>query len=274
MKTQIGPHTISLPILITCWESVKAQGETLVLRPRSGDARLFRAPMNLPVRRFTDADFIHAQALMGDGGTKRFIALSLLQTATASKKREDIERAREMLCAALASDRQLIESIERSLPLNKQRKKRKPIHPKGSMWDDICRALYPDLTDEAEMLTKRYLTEDPASLFAMEMTGALTEGRLHLFGGTSGADTCVQLVLWRVGTRLMPALYCASVEIAAYATALFGRRWKVCPYSACEKKWFIPIRSTQDYCCRAHREAHRVARWRKRQKAKSKRHST
>jgi hypothetical protein len=273
MKTQTGPHAISLPILITCSDTGEKQGQTIVLRPRSGDARLFRTPMSLPVRRFTDADFTHAQKLMGDGGTKRFIALSLLQTATASGQRQDIKRAREMLCTALASDRQLIESIERSLPLNKQRKKRKPIHPKGSMWDDICCALYPDLTDESEMLTKRYLTEDPANLFAMEMTGALTEGRLHLFGGTSDADAGVQLVLWRVGTRLMPALYCATVEIAAYATALFGRRWKVCPYSACEKRWFTPTRPKQDYCCPAHREAHRVARWRKRQKAKSKRPS-
>jgi hypothetical protein len=272
MKAQTGPHAASLPILIPCWTKGEEEGEALALRPPSGDAVLLRFPDRHPVRRFGDADFENAIKLMGEGGTKRFIALRLLQTAIANKQQQDIKKAREMLCAAVASDYREAASIERSFPPHKQREKRTSIYPKDSPMDELHRVLNPDLPDEAEMLTKRYLNEDAVSLFAMEMSGSLggnplhrkeftDDGRRRLISEGMG----VQLILWRSGKRLTPAVYCLDLETAAYATALFGSRWKVCPHLSCGK-WFTPTRAKQDFCCPAHREAHRVARWRKRRK--------
>jgi len=276
MKAQTGPHALSLPILIPCWTKGEEEGEALILHPPSGDAVLLRFPNRHPVRRFGDADFENAIKLMGEGGTKRFIALRLLQTAIANKQQQDIKKAREMLCAAVASDYREADTIERSFPPHKQRKKRTSIYPKDSMMDELHRVLNPDLTDEAEILTQRYLNEDPVSLFAMEMSGSLEGNPLHRTEFTDNGrrrfiseGMGVQLILWRSGKRLTPAVYCPDLETAAYATALFGGRWKVCPYYAC-LKWFVPKKVKQDYCCPAHREAHRVARWRKRHKEGSK----
>jgi hypothetical protein len=229
--------------------------------------------MALPVRRFKDVDFTNAVKLMGDGGTKRFIALRLLLTAITSKQREDIQKARDMLCAALAFHRREIDNYEHSFPRWKK-DKRMSIYPIGSPMDELHRHFHPDLSDEVERLTKRYLTEDPVRLLAMEMSAALRppgEGTALSLGTTSPNGPGVQLILWHSGTRLIPALYCHDLETAAYATALFGRAWRVCPYSACWK-WFVPRRATQEFCCPAHREAHRVARWRERHKVRSKRH--
>jgi hypothetical protein len=278
MKVQTRPHAASLPILIPCWTKGEEEGEALILRPPSGDAVLLRFPYRHPVRRFGDADFEDAIKLMGVGGTRRFIALKLLQTAIANKQQQDIKKAREMLCAAVASDYREADAIERSFPSHKQRgTKRESIYPKDSLMDELHRALNPDLNDEAEMLTKRYLNEDPVSLFAMEMSGSLGGNPLHRQEFTEDGrrrfiseGMGVQLILWRSGKRLTPAVYCPDLETAAYAAALFSSRWKVCPYSSC-LKWFVPNKAKQDYCCPAHREAHRVARWRERHKVGSKR---
>jgi hypothetical protein len=264
MKAQTGPHAVSLPILIdalpTRWmRKGDAEGEALMLAPM-GDAVLLRLPISHPVRRFKDTDFRRAQELMGEGGTMRFVALRLLQTAIASKQPEDIKSAREKLCAAAASDHQLMERLDQLLKASsgrastgKRSKKMASIYPEGSMMDEVYRNFHPgDLADQTKKVPTRYLTEDAVRLFATETTTALMG---------------VQLVLWRSGTRLMPALYCDNHVTAAYATALFGRRWKVCPHSRCGK-WFVPTRAKQDFCCPAHREAHRVARWRERHKVR------
>jgi hypothetical protein len=258
MKAQTGPNAVSLPILIAgtptgAMKKGDAEGVALMLAPPMGDAVLLRLPVSLPVRKFKDTDFRRAQELMGESGTKRFVALRLLQTAIARKQPEDIKSARDKLCAAAAYDYQRMQEIEQLE--GKQSKKMTSIYPEGSLMDELFRVYHPgDLADETKKVTTRYLTEDAVRLFATETTAALTG---------------VQLVLWQSGTRLMPALYCDNHVTAAYATAIFGRRWKVCPHISCGE-WFIPTRAKQDFCCPAHREAHRVARWRKRHKEGSK----
>jgi hypothetical protein len=278
MKAQTGPHALSLPILIPCWTEGEEEGEAVVLSPPYRDYVLMRSQTRLPVRRFGDADFTNATKLMGDGGAKRFIALRLLQTAIANNQQQDITKAREKLCAAVASDYREADARERSFPPDKQKNKRTSIYPKDSLMDELHRVLKPDLSDEAEMLKRRYLNEDPVSLFAMEMSGSLGGNPLHRKEFTEDGrrrfiseGVGVQLIQWRSGKRLTPAVYCPDLETAAYAAALFGSRWKVCPHLSCGK-WFIPTRAKQDFCCPAHREAHRVARWRARKKTKSKRH--
>ncbi len=251
MKTQTGPHAISLPILIPCFKKVEQEGEAISSTYPRWDAALLRLSSAAPVRRFNDADFSLALKDMRVGQARRFVALRLLLTAIARKQEEDIKSARERLCVAVASDCKSIEGSFRVEGKGKQRKKLTN-YQEGSLMGILARVLKPcDLADEAKIMTERYLTEDPVRLFGAE---------------TSGAMKGVQLVLWRSGTRLMPAVYCEDRVAAAYTTAFFGRGWKVCPYSACGE-WFIPTRDRQDHCCPKHREAHRVARWRMRQKA-------
>jgi hypothetical protein len=120
MKEQTGPRVASLPILIPCFKKGEEEGEALIWNPPSYDAVLLRNQMALPVRRFKDADFTNAVKLMGDGGTKRFIALRLLLTAITNKQREDIQKARDMLCAALAFHCREIERYEHSVPRSKK----------------------------------------------------------------------------------------------------------------------------------------------------------
>lgn len=73
----------------------------------------------------------------------------------------------------------------------------------------------------------------------------------------------VRLVLWWTGKRFLPALYCPHTTQALYVQALLkvvaGKGLAVCPHCG---KPFVQERSDQQYCSMAHREAHRVARWR------------
>jgi len=79
----------------------------------------------------------------------------------------------------------------------------------------------------------------------------------------------VQVVLWWTGREFKPALYCPEVKLALYAALLMrvagGGRWGVCPKCG---EFFEQKRLNQNYCSIAHREAHRVARWRATKKSK------
>jgi hypothetical protein len=73
----------------------------------------------------------------------------------------------------------------------------------------------------------------------------------------------VRLVLWWSGSQFRPALYCPEPKAAVYTFLLMKiiarRGWGVCPHCG---QFFVRKRSDQNYCRIAHREAHRVARWR------------
>src|SRR5262249_15495439 len=73
----------------------------------------------------------------------------------------------------------------------------------------------------------------------------------------------VRLVLWWSNNRFRPALYCPDLKTALFTFVLMrvvsGRGWGVCLHCGV---FFIQKRSDQTYCTIAHREAHRVARWR------------
>jgi hypothetical protein len=79
----------------------------------------------------------------------------------------------------------------------------------------------------------------------------------------SGSLSSVRLVLWWSGSQFRPALYCPEAKSAVYTFLLMkivaGRGWGVCPYCG---DFFIQSRADQSYCTVAHREAHRVKRWR------------
>ena len=71
-----------------------------------------------------------------------------------------------------------------------------------------------------------------------------------------------RLVIWfsEQERRLLPALYCPDWKTAIFVMSFTGRL-RVCPRCS---NIFIPSADNVDYCSPAHREAHRVARWRDR----------
>lgn len=76
----------------------------------------------------------------------------------------------------------------------------------------------------------------------------------------------VRLVLWWTGKRITPALYCNDSKAAPHVYML-TRRWAICPHCG---RWFEQDRPNQVYCVPAHREAHRMARYRQRQLSRKK----
>jgi hypothetical protein len=73
----------------------------------------------------------------------------------------------------------------------------------------------------------------------------------------------VRLVWWFSGEedRFVPAAYCPDVKTAVFVHAFIARtsRLRVCPHCG---TMFISVKTNIDYCSPAHRDAHRVARWR------------
>lgn len=85
-----------------------------------------------------------------------------------------------------------------------------------------------------------------------------------------------QVALWWVNGRFVPAIYCSglsrnyAMKIALYIHTFFIAPngeigFRVCPYCT---DIFWQDQSNQDYCCPAHRDTHRVARWRNEKKLK------
>jgi len=59
--------------------------------------------------------------------------------------------------------------------------------------------------------------------------------------------------------RFLPAAYCPDFLTAAFLTIFMSSSLHVCPHCG---KMFFPVKTNVNYCCPAHREAHRIARWR------------
>lgn len=84
-----------------------------------------------------------------------------------------------------------------------------------------------------------------------------------------------RFVLWYPGNALKPAIWCPSIRVAFYVHALLsvagGKGLRICPHCS---KAFLQERPDQNYCSIAHREAHRVARWRfKKKQATGRKHN-
>lgn len=77
-----------------------------------------------------------------------------------------------------------------------------------------------------------------------------------------------RIVLWWAAGNFTPAIYCEDIETCIYVhtfiVASGGRiGWRICPH--CTEPFFQK-KPNQDYCIPAHREAHRVARFRSKKK--------
>jgi hypothetical protein len=106
-------------------------------------------------------------------------------------------------------------------------------------------------------------------LVALDL-GRNTNVRLLLSGVVSDALDSVRLVLWWSGGKFRPALFCSDPTSALFTFILMrivaGKGWGVCLHCGV---FFVQKRSDQAYCTIAHREAHRVARWRERKRFKN-----
>lgn len=72
------------------------------------------------------------------------------------------------------------------------------------------------------------------------------------------------IVLWWNAGRFYPGIFCLDMTTAIYVHTFFiaptgGLGFRICP--RCRDQ-FLQRRPNQEYCCTAHRDAHRVARFR------------
>jgi hypothetical protein len=100
---------------------------------------------------------------------------------------------------------------------------------------------------------------------SMEFRGKRYSALLNYIKLMADMFQSARLVIWfsEKEERLLPALYCPDWKTAAFVVTFTGRL-RVCPKCS---EIFIPSADNVDYCSPAHREAHRVARWRSRQPA-------
>jgi hypothetical protein len=240
----------NVPVLIPC-TTEEQDGVATFLR---------EGAVPMPVRSVTDVDFRssskrHKEALseMWDYEREQFIAVLDLLRALPSRDKLAVTRARQ--------------HVSRALSLKRDSDRGTGITP--SREDDLAFGeaiiplfgLRPGREKEAIERWSGYRHGPKAEADEKWLLSQLV----------SEAMESAQLVLWWSGKRFRPALYCPNNKTAIYAFLLMkaaaGTGWGVCPKCG---SFFEKKRSDQNYCSIAHREAHRVARWRAQQQSKTK----
>ena len=192
----------------------------------------------------------------------RAVTLDELRTAARNMNKVDGEQfsallalrgaleARDGLALAKATER-----LERARQLDKKYQDlAKGLEESARSLDKLVAPLltqFPELRRNAEM------EKSPSWLLSSEVS--------RMVGFSS------QIALWEVRGEFRPAIYCTDLNTALYIHTFFiaptgGLGFRICPYDG---EQFFQDRPNQDYCCPAHREAHRVARFRNREKLKT-----
>ena len=217
-------NTVTLPVLIPC-AFYKAQGVAtfLPVDTRGGPK---------PVRTIADADL--------DRKSKE----SPLRTMTDSER------------DAFSAIWRLIQGLENEDELEINQAHTKLLRVFGRMV--IAEPNSKDFSSMNPREHEQYVNDLFASAFTEDNPKCMLSLRL------SQALASVRLVLWESGQGYKPALYCPDPKSALYTfvlTSIFARkkRLTMCPFCG---EFFVPGRPDQTYCSVAHREAHRVARWR------------
>lgn len=115
------------------------------------------------------------------------------------------------------------------------------------------------------------ITEDLRRLFSYEVTRAVSRPGDPSVGTLRSVGKEPRLVLWWFEGEFRPAIHCPDVKTALYIHTFFlaptgAVGFRICPYDG---EQFFQDRPNQEYCCPAHREAHRVARFRDNQRRKA-----
>jgi hypothetical protein len=240
-RGRINTVTRSIPVLIDA-----RKGE-------SGIPAAFMPPIQPPplVRVFEDSDLKHVMQVLQEDEKAHLLSVLRLLDALRKKQPRALKQAVIDIKESLAqrrksvqspgldqADRKNVESLHRGLsalyglgPGHEQEAK--------GIWDGVA------LSPREEM--------DVRSLLSRQISN-------ELHG--------VQFVLWWTGRYFTPALYCPYPPSALYVQALLKILGKTRAFAVCPRcgNLFIQERTDQQYCSIAHREAHRVARWRARGK--------
>ncbi len=219
----------------------------------SGRPGTFMSPIQPTplVRPFENSDFKRAMQRLPEVEKAHFLAVFALVDAVQKKDSLALRGAVERMKKALALRRKVAQNL--AVEQSDEEKIQSLYHSLGvlfglgtghqeeakEIWDGV--KLSPREEKDAQSLLSRQISQE-------------------LLG--------VQLVLWWTGQYFTPALYCPYPLSALYVQALHGITGKAkafagCPYCG---NLFMQERTDQHYCCIAHREAHRVARWRARKK--------
>lgn len=235
IRDRYKPVTDSFDILIPTARA-NAEGEATF-----GDE--FGQPK--PVRVFTKEDRNRAAQRMSGTEGKRFYALLALKGALEAKDALQLEGAKERL-EVFYRMREDENPPHVSNDPERDRQFAELLAQKSGMEPDEAVKHFEGLRPGPKAKS------DPHRLFSYEISQCA--GLLE-----------TELVLWWDGKEFRPAIYCKNHLSALYVhTFLLGRvRYRICP--KCGER-FEQLRPNQDYCTTAHREAHRVARWRAKQK--------
>jgi len=151
-------------------------------------------------------------------------------------------------------------------------------HPDGSFTKDfgnkggVITELPSKSTSDFRSKEAKSAPEFLAELYAKEITSAiLSEPVIYALNDEPSRSKPPQIVNWYFGGNFRPAIYCEDLKSALYIhtfllapTGVVG--FRACPYDGAH---FFQDRPNQEYCCPAHREAHRVARFRHAKKLKA-----
>lgn len=218
---------------------------------QEGYATFFRGLVSpTPVRVLRSSDLKNAREHMTRNDAQHFVAMVELTTALQKKVPDPIavRKAQEKLKTVYEAARQQPTDFYRLIDQQfaDDVKKNTDLSPKEAM--DVV------------------LGRRPSSWAAKDVRWLVSEELSDKISAFS------RLVLWWSGKYFTPAIWCDDMTTAFYVRALLdvvgGKGLRVCPHCS---EVFLQQRPDQNYCSVAHREAHRVARWRVMKASKSKR---
>lgn len=227
-KTVTGKESFAILIQAS---SGQATGEaTFLSESMTGTAS------SVPVRPVTLKDVKETAAKLRGINGKQFDALLALRGALEARDELAIADARKRMESARESRERELKQLFKSQE-----------NDEAQQWAALIESLGPDPKAKKNLYR----------LFSFEVSR--TVGNLN-----------AQIVLWwadKIG-KFIPAIFCANIQAALYLHTFFiapnsGPGFRICPYDG---EQFFQDRSNQEYCCPAHREAHRVARWREQAK--------
>jgi len=191
----------------------------------------------------------------------RAVTLDEIRTATRNMNKAEGEQFLALLALRGALDScdnlalaKANERLERAQQLDKKYQDLAKRIEKSNRWMDKLVAPFLDVLPE--LRRDADIERSPSWLLSSEVS--------RMVGLKS------QIVLWEVRGAFRPAIYCSDLNTALYIHTFFiaptgGVGFRICPYDG--EQFFQEV-PNQEYCCPAHREAHRVARWRNEQKKK------
>jgi len=199
-----------------------------------------------PVRLFEIRDLKNAARALGRLDGERFSALLAMRGAIEARDGLALEKAVERLKQVRESDQEY-----QGMAHAKKEQRR--------VFERMSRPIlerFPDKFPELQLLPES-AQSPPHQMLASEVS----------------RNICLraQIVLWAVDYAFRPAIYCDDMRTALYVHTFFiaptgGLGFRSCPHDG---QQFFQKRANQEYCCPAHREAHRVARWRANRKQNS-----